>query len=200
MFDCSASALSALNDADSRSCASVIAAIRSCPRARSCSRSERARIRSCSSSGTRAAVAVSPRRRGRSTATTTVAPASNPINNQRAFISAPPRMARPADGMPSSLREFVRMPRSRSTVTSSFAETSRECSSATPRVSGPRRTAYTAGCATARTGRSRPYSRARPRLSSSMLEFIQSGPPRARVEDVDVQDAQPEGLSSFEVR
>ena len=34
----------------------------------------------------------------------------------------------------------------------------------------------------------------------SVVRFFQTGPPRARVEDVEVQDEQPEGLSGFEVR
>lgn len=34
----------------------------------------------------------------------------------------------------------------------------------------------------------------------AMLEFLESGPSRADVEDVEVTDEEPEGLSSFEVR
>lgn len=33
-----------------------------------------------------------------------------------------------------------------------------------------------------------------------VLEFMRSGPSQAQVEHLDVQDEQPEGLSSFEVR
>jgi acylphosphatase len=33
-----------------------------------------------------------------------------------------------------------------------------------------------------------------------VLEFLRSGPPRAGVEDVDVTDEEPRGLSGFEVR
>jgi acylphosphatase len=34
----------------------------------------------------------------------------------------------------------------------------------------------------------------------SMLDFLENGPSRADVERVDVQEEEPEGLSSFEVR
>jgi acylphosphatase len=33
-----------------------------------------------------------------------------------------------------------------------------------------------------------------------VLRFFQTGPPQARVEDVEVKDESPEGLSGFEVR
>jgi acylphosphatase len=33
-----------------------------------------------------------------------------------------------------------------------------------------------------------------------VVRFFRTGPPSARVEDVDVRDEQPEGLSGFEVR
>jgi acylphosphatase len=33
-----------------------------------------------------------------------------------------------------------------------------------------------------------------------VVRFFRTGPPTARVEDVDVRDEQPEGLSGFEVR
>jgi acylphosphatase len=34
----------------------------------------------------------------------------------------------------------------------------------------------------------------------AMIAFLKSGPPRADVEDVEVRDEDPEGLSGFEVR
>ena len=39
-----------------------------------------------------------------------------------------------------------------------------------------------------------------PNAVESVVRFFQTGPPRARVEDVEVQDEQPEGLAEFEVR
>lgn len=39
-----------------------------------------------------------------------------------------------------------------------------------------------------------------PDAVESVVRFFRTGPPRARVEDVEVQNEQPEGLAEFEVR
>jgi acylphosphatase len=33
-----------------------------------------------------------------------------------------------------------------------------------------------------------------------VLQFYESGPPEARVEDIEIEDEEPEGLSGFEIR
>jgi acylphosphatase len=39
-----------------------------------------------------------------------------------------------------------------------------------------------------------------PEAVDRVLRFLETGPPRARVEQLDVRDERPEGLSRFEVR
>jgi acylphosphatase len=109
-------------------------------------------------------------------------------------------MARVPDGMSARLRESFVMPeqpiRRRVVVHGRvqgvfFRDTTRERASAHG----------VAGWATNRPdGAVEVALEGPPKAVQAVLEFVQSGPPHARVEDVEVHEEPPEGLSGFSVR
>ena len=107
MLACSASALSALNEADSRSWASVIVASRSADTARSCSSSACARTSSRSSSPARAASRQASAAAG-AAASEHDAGADEQTDQQPQRIHGPSRMARPLGRNESPSPEDIR--------------------------------------------------------------------------------------------
>ena len=90
--------------------------------------------------------------------------------------------------------------RSASPAKSRCSAACKACGSATARGTRRKAGACAGGCATAATARCRRSSRARPDAVEAVVDWCRRGPPRAEIERVEVDDAEPRGLTGFDVR